>query len=48
MKILIVLVLGCAFIILCALMRSASRADEKWEEITQKKSTPDGGEQNVG
>jgi len=48
MKILIVLVLGCAFIILYALMSSASWADEKWEAITQKKSTPDGGEQNVG
>lgn len=48
MKIAIMILLGCAFIILYALMRSASWADEKWEEITQKKSTPDGGEQNVG
>ena len=48
MKIVIMLLIGCAFIRLYALVRSASWADEKWEEITQKKSTPDRGEQNVG
>lgn len=48
MKIAIMILLGCACIILYELMRSASWADEKWEKITQKKSTPDGGEQNVG
>lgn len=48
MKIAIMILLGCACIILYALMRSASWADKKWEEITQKKSAPDGGEQNVG
>ncbi|MFV0466463.1 MAG: hypothetical protein ACK5ML_10360 [Lachnospiraceae bacterium] len=48
MKIVIMLLLGCAFIILYALMRSASLADEKWVEIIQKKATPAGGEHNVG